>query len=158
MSLLGKPSFKKKSILRKSFIKRWPPSPVGVLWKLIFFGLYFGAFTLYCKKIEVWNPDDVKLFRIIDFFLNDGFPKVALIRAGKHAFLWRYGIKWHYKAGFLLVQNKIVLFVSSTNWFSSYCRRFSSCLIVIFVLSLNLRGKLRVCDFLRLIVPNCYKV
>ena len=71
---LGKPSFKKKSILRKSFIKRWSPPPVGVLWKLIlFWGLCFGAFTLYCKKIEVWNPDDpppsfVKLFRKIDFF------------------------------------------------------------------------------------------
>ena len=34
-TVLGKPSLEKNSILRKSFIKRWPP--VGVLWNFIFF-------------------------------------------------------------------------------------------------------------------------
>ena len=81
---LGKPSSKKKSILRQSFIKRWPPSPVGVLWKLIFLGYILGHLHCIVKKIEVWNPNDplppfVKLFRKIDFFKKDGFPYFGLI-------------------------------------------------------------------------------
>ena len=85
LSYLGKPSFKKKSILQKSFVKRWPPSPVGVLWKLIFFLDYIlGHLHCIVKKIEVWNPNDplppfVKLFRKIDFFKKDGFPYFGLI-------------------------------------------------------------------------------
>ena len=72
---LGKPSFKKKIYFAKKFHKTVIPPPIGVLWKLIlFWGLYFGAFTLYCKKnrgMKSRRPPPlpfVKLFRKIYFF------------------------------------------------------------------------------------------
>ena len=37
--------------MRKSFIKRWPLPPVGVLWKLIFFvAIFWGIYINYNKK------------------------------------------------------------------------------------------------------------
>ena len=63
---------RKQSILRKSFIKRWPPS-VGVLWKSIFFRQIRQIRP--CEKYRMktkWLPPFAKLFRKIDFLSDPG--------------------------------------------------------------------------------------